>query len=91
MSSRGDGVEVDDAVERVEFFLHLDPVFDGAEVVAEVDGAGGLDPGEDALAAFGLGLGLGTGLFGRRGSLFCGGDGRGERLFGRDIMWIKWG
>ena len=78
MSSRGDGVEVDDAVERVEFFLHLDPVFDGAEVVAEVDGAGGLDPGEDALAAFSLGLGLGAGLFGRRGSLFVCARGNGD-------------
>mmetsp|Transcript_14616 Transcript_14616/g.61732 ORF Transcript_14616/g.61732 Transcript_14616/m.61732 type:complete len:347 (+) Transcript_14616:1728-2768(+) len=68
MSSGGDGVEVDDAVEGVELLLHLHPVFDRAEVVTEVDGARGLDAGEDALAALGLGGSLGAGLGGRRGS-----------------------
>ena len=37
------GVEVDDAVDAVGGVLHVDPVADGPEVVAEMEGAGGLD------------------------------------------------
>lgn len=42
-----DRVQVDDHVERVVGVLHVDPLADGAEVVAEVERAGGrLDTGE---------------------------------------------
>ena len=44
----GQGVQVDDAEERVGLVLVDDPVPQRPEEVAEVDGAGGLDAGEDA-------------------------------------------
>ena len=44
----GEGVEVDHAVNGVGLVLHDDPVAKCAQQVAEVDGARGLDPGEDA-------------------------------------------
>ena len=43
-----DGVLVDDAEEAVVAILFLDPVADGAEVVAQVWHAGGLDAGQYA-------------------------------------------
>src|SRR5690606_14620620 len=42
-------VHVDDAVEAVEAFLQLHPVPDGAEIVAEMQVAGRLDAGKDAV------------------------------------------
>ena len=47
---RGEGVVVDDAVDRLVLVLQRDVVHLGAEVVAEVRRAGGLDPAEDPLA-----------------------------------------
>ena len=49
--AHGDGVQVDDAVDAVVRLLHGHPVADGAEVVAEVQRAGGLDAAEDARPA----------------------------------------
>src|SRR4029077_12233396 len=43
-----DGVIVDYAEERLVFVLQLNPVLDGAEVVTDVQGAGGLYAAEDA-------------------------------------------
>src|SRR5262245_34975154 len=43
-----DGVIVDDAVDRLHLVLQLRPVFDGAEVVPDVQLTGGLDAAEDA-------------------------------------------
>src|SRR5205814_7803329 len=45
----GDGVHVDDAIEAVELVLQLHPVADGTEIVAEMQVAGRLDAGEDAV------------------------------------------
>ena len=44
----GQGVEVDDAVERVRLVLAGDPVPQRPQVVAEVDVTGGLDAREDS-------------------------------------------
>ena len=44
----GDGVEVDDRVERVHLVLLRDPAADGPDVVAEVLLARRLDSGENA-------------------------------------------
>ena len=44
------GVVVDDAVDRLVLGLQAHVVADRAEVVAEVDGPGRLDPGEDPRA-----------------------------------------
>ena len=46
---RGQRVQVDDAVDRLVLVLQRHVVHLGAEVVAEVRRAGGLDPAEDAL------------------------------------------
>ncbi|MCK7524064.1 MAG: hypothetical protein MZV64_43770 [Ignavibacteriales bacterium] len=46
----GDGVEVDDGEEAVVVVRQADPVLDGTEVVADVDGAARLDAAQDALA-----------------------------------------
>jgi hypothetical protein len=42
-------VKVDDAVDRVERVLELDPVAERSEVIAQVDVSGRLDTREDAL------------------------------------------
>src|SRR6185437_11140968 len=47
----GNGVHVDDAIEAVELVLQLHPVADGAEIVAEMQVAGRLDAGKDAVHA----------------------------------------
>ena len=44
----GEGMEVDDAVERVALVLAVDPVAQRPQVVAEMDVAGGLDARQDA-------------------------------------------
>jgi myo-inositol-1(or 4)-monophosphatase len=43
-----DGVIVYDAEERLVFVLQINPVFDGSEVVSDVQRAGGLNAAEDA-------------------------------------------
>ena len=63
--AQGDRVQIDDAVDAVVRLLHGDVVADGAEVIAEMQGAGRLRAGEDAPAA-------------RRGRLFCAGGGFGH-------------
>ncbi len=66
----GEGVHVDDAVDRVVLVLQAHVVDLGAEVVAQVRGAGGLDAGEDTLADRGLrGVGSGGDLAHRRPSV----------------------
>src|SRR5689334_4803461 len=44
----GDRVIVDDAEKRLVFVLQLNPVLHGAEVISNVQGAGGLNAAEDA-------------------------------------------
>jgi segregation and condensation protein A len=43
----GEGVQIDDAVERLDPVLLVDPALERAQVVAEVDRAGGLDTAEN--------------------------------------------
>ena len=44
----GDGMEIHDAIDAVVAALEIDPVLHGAEPVADVQLAGGLNPGKDA-------------------------------------------
>ena len=46
----GDGVHVDDAIDAVIVFLQCNELADGAEIVAKVEIAGGLNPGENQRA-----------------------------------------
>src|SRR3546814_5945029 len=45
----GDGVQIDDTVDALEFVLQGHPVADRPEIVAEMQVAGGLDAREDAV------------------------------------------
>ena len=54
-------VVVDDAVDRLVLVLETDVVADRAEIVAQVRGAGRLDPGEDAGPGRGRGRDRGRG------------------------------
>ena len=51
----GEGVEIGDEEEAVVLVLELDPVEEGAHVVAEVELAGGAHAGQDAGALGGRG------------------------------------
>ena len=61
----GDGVQVDDRVEdavgRRGLILQLDPLSQGAQVVAQVGDAGGLDAREDGFGVGGGGVAAGAG------------------------------
>jgi len=61
----GQGVEVDDGEEesciRGGGILHANPLLEGAEVVAEMGDACGLDAGEDDLGSGGCGWWCGSG------------------------------
>jgi len=63
--ARGQGVEVDDGEEecciRGSSVLHANPLLEGAEVVAEMGDAGGLDAGEDYLRSWFCGWWCGSG------------------------------
>src|SRR6476620_9969363 len=48
----GDGVQIDDAEDAIVRLLHLDPLHHGAQIIAQVQGAGRLHTGEDALLEF---------------------------------------
>ncbi len=54
----GNGVQIHDAKKVVVLLLPFDPGANGAQIVAEVQVAGGLHAGEDALF-FGMGQGGG--------------------------------
>src|SRR6185437_1082739 len=44
----GDGVQVDDAEDALVIVLNPDPILEGAQLVADVQIAGRLHPGEDS-------------------------------------------
>ena len=46
---QGQGVQVDDAIEGIVLVLEVNPMLEGAEVVAEMGVAGRLDAAEDPL------------------------------------------
>ena len=48
----GDGVQINDAEHALGFILHAHPVADGAQIIAQVQIAGGLNARENPLHAF---------------------------------------
>jgi len=82
--ARGQGVKIDDAEEegciRGSGILHANPLLEGAEVVAEVRDASGLDTGEDDLRSWFCGWWCGSGY-----------DGAGARIaVARTIAQTPW-